>query len=292
MPDLVERVTSALRNPGDSPWLPGLTAGLADRGWEELYHDTGLTLSEYGTERMVARDRNAPRQIVSVIPAALSYRNSAQAFQIELLGRDAARRYEESGVKFYSEDEINRGRMTEQVVEAITILKNIPTLFTTVAELVRSIHLIDAGDDDYDASFSEPHIPFSIFVSVQRNPSKAGVLRAVEAIVHEAMHLQLTLIERTVALTRPAGGMYFSPWRQEYRDVRGILHALYVFQVIDQLLQKLAAGGNEYVTEGHEHLQSRRNEISRQVRAVKSFQDCPELTRLGADFVKYLVQDV
>jgi HEXXH motif-containing protein len=292
MPDLMGLITAALRDPGNIPWLPGLATKLVDRGWEDLYYDTGLTPSEYGTERVLARDRNVPRKIVSMIPAALSYRDSAQAFQIELLGRDAARRYEESGVKFYSEDEINRGRMTERVVEAVTILKSIPTLFTAVAELVRSIHLIDAGDDDYDASFSEPHLPFSIFVSVQRNPSKASVLRAVEAIVHEAMHLQLTLIERTVALTRPAGGMYFSPWRQEYRDVRGILHALYVFQVIDRLLEKIAAGDNEYGTEGYEHLQSRRNEISKQVRAVKSFQDCPELTRLGADFVKYLVQDV
>src|SRR6185436_6158748 len=101
MPDLVRRVTTTLRNPGDSPWLPGLATGLADRGWKDLYHDIGLTPSDYGTARVMARDSNAPRKIVSVVPAALNDGDSAQVFQIELLGGDASRRYEESGVRFY-----------------------------------------------------------------------------------------------------------------------------------------------------------------------------------------------
>lgn len=290
MPDLVGRVTAALRNPGDSPWLPGLTAGLAGRGWEDLYHGIGLTPSEYGTERVLARDRNAPRKIVSVIPAALSCRDSAQAFQIELLGRDTARRYEETGVKFYSEDEINRGRMTERVVEAVTILKSIPTLFTAAAELVRSVHLIDAGDDDYDVSFSEPDVPFSIFVSVSKASSITNTLRLAEAIVHEAMHLQLTLIEKYVPLVIKTQKKIFSPWRGEYRSIRGVLHALYVFRVIDRFLECLLAM-KSYPYEEVKYIQGRRDEIDEQINKVRTLREHTELTLVGACFVDRLMQN-
>jgi HEXXH motif-containing protein len=288
MPDLVGRVTAALRDTSDSPWFPGLATELADRGWEDLYHDTGLTPSEYGTERVLARDRNAPRHIVSVIPAALICRDSAQGFQIELLGGDTARRYKESGVKFYSEDEINRERMTERVVEAVTILKSIPTLLTAVAELVRSIHLIDAGEDDYDVSFSEPHVPFSIFVSVPKASSIINALRLAEAIVHEAMHLQLTLIEQTLPLVIESGLQYLSPWRQEFRASSGMLHALYVFRVIDAFLLRLLDRESS-VEDSFNYIRDRRNQIARQIYEIIPFRQCPDLTPLGTTFVSRLL---
>lgn len=288
MSDLVAQVTAALRNPDDSPWLPGLAAGLAERSWSDLYRDTGLTPSEYGTERVMARDRNAPRKIVSVISSALSDRDCGQGFQIEVLDRDTASPYEESGVKFYSEDEIKGENMAERIVEAVNILKSIPTLFRTVGDLVRSIHLIDAGDGDYDVSFSEPNIPFSIFVSVPRSYSQYGALRIAEAILHEAMHLQLTLIERVVTLINPSNTEYFSPWRREYRTAQGVLHALYVFRVIDcffgeVLNRKLIA--SKYF----DYLHERKNEIASQANWIKEFSDCPELTDLGKIFVKRLI---
>lgn len=289
MPDLVRRVTAALRNPGDSPWLPGLAAGLADRGWGELYHDIGLTSPEYGTERVLARDCNAPRKCVSVIQAALSCNDSAQVLQIELLGGETARRYEESGVRFYSEDEIIQGRMTERVVEAVNILKSLPTLFTAVNKLVRAVHLIDAGNDDYDVSFSEPHVPFSIFVSVPKASSITNKLRFAEAIVHEAMHLQLTLIERIVPLTNETQLRIFSPWRGEYRSVRGVLHALYVFRVIVRFLESLLSANTYYACE-LEYIQMRREEIYSQIKTIRSLKDCSALTVDGASFVRRLIR--
>jgi HEXXH motif-containing protein len=288
MSDLVGRVTAALRNPGDSLWLPALTAGLADRGWEDLYHDTGLTPSEYGTERVLACDHNAPCQIVSVIPTALSYRDSAQAFQIELLGSDIARRYEEAGVKFYSEGEIDRERMTERVVEAVAIIKSIPTLFTTVAELVRSVHLLDAGNDDYDISFSKPQLPFSIFISVPRSDSLISAVRVAESIVHEAMHLQLTLIEHVVPLVQYTGLKYYSPWKGMNRSPRGVLHALYVFRVIDLFLGELML--SPFVVDGVGlHLQDRRAQISNEIEQVKYLGNCSDITPDGTNFVRSLL---
>jgi HEXXH motif-containing protein len=289
MPDLVGRVTAALRNPGDSPWLPGLATALAECGWADLYHNTGLTPSEYGTARVMARDSSAPQKIVSVVPAALSGRDSTQVFQIELLSEDTSRRYEQSGVRFYSEEEILNGlEISDRLAEAVNTLKLVPAFLITVATLVRSVHLIDAGDDDYDVSFSEPNIPFSIFVSVPRSPSQCGVLRVAEAILHEAMHLQLTLIERIVTLIKPSGSGYFSPWRGEYRTAQGVLHALYVFRVIDcffgELLNKKLVSSKYF-----EYLHQRKYEIACQTDEIREFSECPELTDLGKNFVKRLI---
>jgi HEXXH motif-containing protein len=289
MSTLVERVTAALRNPGDSPWLPGLATGLAERGWADLYDNTGLTPSEYGTARVMAGDCSTPRKLVSVIPVALSVSGSAQVFQIELLSEDTSRRYEESGVRFYSEEEILNGlEISGRLTEAINTLKLAPAFLSTVATLVRSVHLIDAGSDDYDVSFSEPNISFSIFVSIPRSPSQYGALRVAEAILHEAMHLQLTLIERIVTLIKPCGGGYFSPWRGEYRTAQGVLHALYVFRVVDcffgELLNKKPVSSKYF-----EYLNQRKYEIACQTNEIREFSGCPELTDLGKDFVKRLI---
>lgn len=290
MPDVVERVTAALRDAGDSPWLPGLTAQVAERGWADLYHDIGLGPCEYGTTRVVTRSRSAPRQVVSTIPAALSDKGPAvQGFQIEVLDEDTVRPYKESGVKFYSKDEINENKLAERIAEVVNTLKGVPTLFTTVAALVRSVHLLDAGDEDYDVSFSEPHVPFSIFVSVPKARGITNTLRVAEAVVHEAMHLQLTLIERLVPLVTHTERRIFSPWRGEFRSVRGVLHALYVFRVIVRFLESLPSV-NTYNTGELEYVQMRRDEIYSQINDVRSIRDYPELTVAGAGFVRRLLQ--
>lgn len=290
MPDLLEQVTAALRSSEESPWLPGLAIGLAEHGWKNLYHDTGLTPYEYGTARVMARDRNVPLQIISMVPAALDEGNSPQVFQIELLGRDTACLYEESGVRFYTEDEINRGELVGRVVEAVNILKSTPTLFMTVAALVRSVHLIDAGCDDYDVSFSEPHIPFSIFISVPRNESLSAAIRTAEAIVHEAMHLQLTLVECVVPLVFHNDNKYYSPWKGEHRTTQGVLHALYVFRVIDKFLEDLSLSPIMIKNAGY-HLRDRRTQIITEIEQVKYLRSSLDLSPEGVNLVRRLLNE-
>jgi HEXXH motif-containing protein len=291
MPDLVELVTAALRNADESPWLPGLAVELAERCWINLYNNMELKPSEYGTVRVIARSRSAPRQIISVIPAALCNRDpAAQVFQIEVLDQGTARPYEESGVKFYSEDEIYEEKLAERIVQAVNILKGIPTLFMTVTALVRSIHLIDAGDDDYDVSFSEPHLPFSIFISVPRNDSPSSAIRIAEAIVHEAMHLQLTLVECVLPLVLYSGNKYYSPWKREHRTTQGVLHALYVFRVIDRFLEGLSLTPAMINNVGaYQH--DRRIQISNELKRVKYFRSCSDLSQAGASLVHMLLSE-
>jgi len=161
----------------------------------------------------------------------------------------------------------------------------------TVASLVRSLHAIRPEDTDYDVSFSEPTAPFSIFVSVPGRPNTNDPLRVAEAIVHEAMHLQLTLLEQVSGLVNSADGKYFSPWRRERRRAGSILHGVYVFYVIHCFLGRLTSIGS-CPQSWLRHIGLRQREIRLQVDEMRSFQTCAELTALGSILVRRCVGDL
>jgi HEXXH motif-containing protein len=286
--NLEERVELALKNIGDCPWLPELTTKLVSRGWRNLFREVKLTPSKYGTGRVIVHDANAPRNIVSLLPMILSDTNTKRVIQIETLVEDLINHYKDAGVRFYTIDELIMFRYIEHLKEAVKVLKCVPTLFHTVALLVKSIHLIDAYDDNYDISFSEPQIPFSIFVSIPRHSSSNNVLRIAEAIVHEAMHLQLTLVEQIVPLVISGNKTYFSPWKGENRSPQGLLHALYVFRVIDSFLRGVMLSGT--ATKDHKHyIYNRRSQIAGEIEQVKLLQGCPQLTSWGDKFLQALL---
>jgi HEXXH motif-containing protein len=285
---LIERVEFSLRDINYSPWLPDLTAELVKAIWQDLYVNLKLSPETYGTARTMARDAGAPRRIVSRLSVASGDESPEKMLQVETLDAEFTRVYEEAGVRFYSADEINAAHVLEQLEEAIKVLKLVPTLLITVAALVRSVHVLDPVNDDYDVSFSEPHIPFSIFISVPRAGDLISALRVAEAIVHEAMHLQLTLTEQVVPLVRTRSLQHYSPWRGEFRSARGVLHGLYVFSVIDAffcVLQSLPVWDLNSVG----YINRRRSEIHSQVVRIRSFQDSDDLTEAGRAFARRMM---
>jgi HEXXH motif-containing protein len=125
------------------------------------------------------------------------------------------------------------------LIQAATdLIANVHGLREAIGAVVKSIHLLVA-EPEYDISYSSPAIPFSIFVSVPRADERNAVVRLAEAIIHEAMHLQLTLIEAIVPLISGSPTTAFSPWKHEDRPIQGVLHGLYVFGVIFQALGSL-----------------------------------------------------
>jgi HEXXH motif-containing protein len=287
--DLTERVKRALENLCPRPWLPEITAGLVEAGWEALFRRTGLTPSLYGTARVIARDPSAPRHVLAHLPASGAIVSAGGTVQIEIPDESLVHEYEAGGIKFYTAEEIERGNLPGRVEEALSLLDRVPTLAATVAALVRSLHLIKPDDEDYDVSFSEPHVPFSVFVSVPRGGGEVNALRVAEAIVHEAMHLQLTLIEQAVPLVNSVNGKYFSPWREEYRTAQGILHALYVFCVIDKFLERFESNQPICFSKESNYAALRHAQIIEQVHEIVSFQGCPDLTIHGTKFVEQLI---
>lgn len=288
MSDLIERVKTLLVSPDNSLWFPTLTEDLVETGWRKLYEEAELTYTSYGTARVRARHAGAPCNIEALLPMALTAESHGWELQVETLSEECARSYKNSGIRFYATEEISNSKVLEHLIEALNILKKVPTLFMTVAALVRSIHVIKPEDDDYDVSFSDPYIPFSIFISVPQELNLTNALRVAEAIVHESMHLQLTLIEQIVPLMLLNNRQYFSPWRGEYRPTQGILHALYVFRVIDEFLKRLLLLPSYHGREEHK-IYTRRNEIAEEISRINSFQYCPDLTPLGSTFVQRLI---
>jgi len=288
MPDLIAHIESALAGVTGPLWFPDLTDALVQAKRQELTHATGLTPGDYGTSRVVSADKNAPREVVMHIPALLDGGEVKQTIAIELITGDLLRQYESKGIRFYSGAEIARTSVLDCVKEALAILRMVPSLQFSVAALVRALHIIKPENEDYDISFSEPHIPFSIFLSVPEKRVRTDALRVAEAIVHEAMHLQLTLIEQVIPLVGPAGELYFSPWRDEYRTAQGVLHALYVFRVIDSYLRELLSR-DALPTESLDYIKGRRSQTASQIREINSFKDCSDLTTSGAKLVSRLL---
>jgi hypothetical protein len=286
--DLVEHVKYVLEKMVYRPWMPGLTQELANVGWRELYHDAGLSPSNYGTVRVIARDPSVPRRVIANLPIGQSADVPFQELQVETLYEAFDRGYEESGIRFYTAEDISCTNVLEQLEEAINILNLLPSLCTTIGSLVKSVHLIDIDDDDYDVSFSEPHIPFSIFISIPQKLNKLNALRVAEAIVHEAMHLQLTLIERIIPLVKSSSQQYYSPWREELRNAQGILHGLYVFRVIGEFLRDLQTLISHEPSVGC-YLERRISEIQNQISCIKSFQESEALTENGVGFTRRII---
>lgn len=286
MNDLAVRINASLKSPTVELWFPELTAELTRWAWDSLNRDIGLTPDSYGTERILSRNTLAPRHIIASLETSPP-NGEASTILVEALTRESARKYQERGIDFYTPDDVVDTTARLCLEEALALINQVPSLMRTIATLVWSLHLIKPEDADHDVSFSEPEVPFSIFVSVPQERIANDTLRVAEAIIHEAMHLQLTLIERVVPFFSSMKDEYFSPWREELRNSQGLLHALYVFRVIDVFFHELLARTPLFVSSGF--VEARRWEIRKQVIDVGSFHLSQDLTPLGKCFARKLL---
>ncbi len=154
--------------------------------------------------------------------------------------------------------------------------------------LVRSIHVVKQDDPEIDISHSDPQIPFSIFVSVCENESPFSDLRIAEGVLHEAMHLKLSLLEDVTQLVKPySGNLYFSPWRDERRPAQGVLHGLFVFKAIIDFYCSLSKDNlNDFEIS---YLADRKAQIASEIKQLNEFPSCIDLTVYGANLVKNLL---
>ena len=290
MADLFQHLRAILRNQSTPLWFPGLADPLTAQRWRTLRQQTAITKNDYGTSRVRAGKAEAPRRIVDSLLASPDIGDAASAMLVELLPANDHRNYEEIGLTFYSGAELTTSTIFDCLQDAIHILAQVPTLQKTVGSFVRVCHILKPEDNDYDVSHSDPYVPFSIFVSVPQQRKANCELRIAESIVHEAMHLQLTLLEQALPLIRPSDDTYFSPWKGEPRSPQGVLQALYVFRVIDQFLEQLLTL-SIWSSESVDYMRNRRTEIARQIRYIEPFADCPALTELGTCLVRRLLSN-
>jgi len=164
-----------------------------------------------------------------------------------------------------------------------------PALSVFISQIVRSIQLLKAWDPETDVSYSHPEVPFSIFISLCENNSINSGLRVAESILHESMHLYLTLIEGVVPLVNnDLKSVYYSPWREEERPVRGVLHGIFVFKAVSDFYHLLFPKVNDEIAK--KYLLRRQKQISDELLLVKNFYNSPGLTELGKQLAFKLTQ--
>jgi HEXXH motif-containing protein len=142
-----------------------------------------------------------------------------------------------------------------------------PSLERIVLGCVRDLVILEAPDEWHDVSHSEPRWPHLIFVSLPPS-TPVGDLRLAEAIVHEAMHLNLSFLESHAPLVRDDHQLY-SPWRLRPRPAGGVLHGVYVFASLLGFFEHLQHQEG-LSPEQREHLTHRRTDI---------LQECSQVPR-------------
>ena len=278
---LIRKIKDDLRNLYPEPWLPGLTIPLVGWGKEELRIRTGITATDYGTERVLTGKIEHPRHEGVGLSNLCAGVGKTCPVTVEFLSASCRGKYHDIGLDFYSAEEVRNSTIIDCLQDAIIVLDRVPTLRSTVLALIRTCHVLKAENDAYDVSYSDPQAPFSAFVSVPPERGAMEALRVAESLVHEAMHLQLTLIERLLPLVKSSNVTFFSPWKGTQRPLRGVLHALYVFRVIDSLFERLLQH-YPWPALAAEHMYKRRREIGQQISRVRRLNSYPSLTPDGS----------
>ena len=199
--------------------------------------------------------------------------------QVELLPEAVARRWRRVGLEFATEAAIGDMGFPEALVDSLDLVRTVLPLQGTVAGLCRSLHVLVASDKDFDVSYSDPSLPLSVFVSCPPAQERNRVERLAENIVHEALHLQLTLVEsiESLVIDVPGETPMFSPWKNEGRNVRGLVHAVYVFGNLRCFWKRVAAD----VPESASFARTRIETIDSEMEAAEQLATKCSLTAMG-----------
>lgn len=286
--DLANRLRLCLRAPLVQPWFLGLTTGLVDIGWSSLNVELGLSRESYSTARMIRGDLRGPRTIIATVSTPRIDVVACTGIPIELLPEEIARQFNSGQWRFRIRAEVLEPQLMGCIDEAVAILGIVPGILPAIVSLIGALHILDSQDDEMDISFSEPRLPFSAFVSVPGPRGVYGALRVAEAVLHEAMHLQLSLVERVVPLVTGSTIEYFSPWRNESRPPQGLLHGAYVFGAIDAFLRSLPLN-SPLIAPYYDHVHRRRKTIAEEMEGIRCFLECEDLTADGVALVSRIL---
>ena len=266
----LSRVVAAALENCDELWWPKLAAQLVSNRAIELEKECGLSFGNYSTSSLLGV------QALALFDFPLDgEQHCVKSIRLEALAPLIEGHFRKKGVSFYSAEDQSGSLLVEVLKAAFELIGLIPSLRLSVLDLVKILHVLVPQDATSDVSFSEPEIPFSIFVSVPKERVPHASLRVAEAIIHEAMHLQLSLVERVVPLVCGDEQPFYSPWKQTIRNTTGILHGIYVFAVINSWLERLPASlCSDYTNR-------RRAEIERQLKLNIAFPESAELTPIG-----------
>jgi HEXXH motif-containing protein len=211
-------------------------------------------------------------------------------FRFEAANPSVTALLDEVGLKPSANSEATAARALSVFQDVEPLLECDLGLRASVERFVRAIHIIDSTGPGYDSSFSDPTLPFSIFISLPDERENACSLRVLEAIVHECMHLQLSCYEALDPIVNISARdvTWYSPWKKTRRKVQGILHGMYVFHVVSYLYETLIA--SRVLTETDSAFShTRLSAIAGELAEVAGVEQCENLTATGVWLAKKLL---
>lgn len=271
---------AALRSDGPR-WFDGLAALLAADRWRTL-SKVGLDRETYTTGHVAG----APSRIISQVEPSAGFETGA-AIAIERFEGALPERWSALGLSQPHWRATDLPLRVAAVGSGLDALGLVPGAARVVGALVRCLVPLATEGPDYDVSYSVPDIPFSVFIGIHDSAGPAARLRMAESLLHEAMHLQLTLIEAQVALVAGDDERMLSPWQHTERPVRGILHGLYVFRAIEDFLH--AALAQPIEAQGRQYCLGRTAAIRSEIGALDGLAASTDLTFEGRRFAAALL---
>lgn len=267
-------------------WDCGTTRLLVRHEWNALHEKFSWNPNDYNTAGYIL---NTPNFIASKNPIS-NWTSENQIYLEAPCSNELKQFYIENDLSLVEEDDLLTIVAVEKLDDALNLLNSVPGLVDCVAQLVRVIGVLKSTIPEADVSYSHPEVPFSIFVSVCNERSTEASARVAESILHEAMHLRLSLIQKEVDLLNPGRqgqALYFAPWRQEERPANGVLHGTFVFRAILDFFRRLASENKD--DKVVKYSERRIQEISSQLVQVRDFYKSPALNDTGAKLARQLV---
>lgn len=261
-------------------WETALTSLLVEDKWHDLKTKGFSAPDSYNTAGIWLDNPSLKMAEKKCIPQS--------NLQLEMTSAHLDTFYEENGLELLSEDEIEKSGTLLKLSKAISVLHLIEPAYECITDLVCTIQVLRQPEPEVDLSYSHPQIPFSIFLSVCEDDSTISNLRVAESILHEAMHLKLTLIENTVPLLKPNDhSVYYSPWREDERPVGGVLHGLFVFKAILEFYKELYK--TKKLLEADHYINTRNSQVKKEIAQLKDFEASSGLTSAGASLARSLL---
>lgn len=281
---LIDLIHSFIENPFPL-WENNLTQEIVKSEWESLAEHS-ITPEQYSTARSYYKDIN-----LSQSDKVKIYGTSAKdPIYVEYPQKEILQNfYEYIGLEVLNQSEIESIDSIQKISNALQILGTTPGILECLSQVVKCIIILRQDDPEIDTSHSDPNIPFSIFVSVCEETSDISILRVAESILHEAMHLKLTMIEHHIDLIIPeTKEVFYSPWRDEERPLRGVLHGLFVFKAIYEFYSAIIIA-TPHSTIVNEFLNNRISDIEDEFKILIDFHSSVGLTPMGASLIENLL---
>jgi hypothetical protein len=265
-------------------WETTVTQILVHQKWEDLKKGHLQNPSDYSTARSIS-GANIPLE--GRLPITNEFKS-----QIIFLENPSPKYlgdfYNEHGLCPCTESELTLDDSMTKLKSAMEVFDLVEPASQFFKMLVRSVQVLKQEDPEIDMSYSHPLIPFSIFISVCPDNSMVSSLRVAESILHESMHLKLSLIENVIPMVKAnTGNLYYSPWREEKRPAQGLLHGLFVFRAIFDFFTTLNARLDSDIAV--DYIIFRKEQIMNEMLHLKDFHLCPDLTADGAILTKNLL---